>query len=463
MLKKIIFVCFLTIGLEGMVWGQSEAVQKLLSASALQHAAVGISVKSLKDGRTLVAYHEKMALQPASVCKLLSTLLALEKKGPDFCYRTEVWRTGELENGVLSGDVVIKAAGDPCLDSRYFPDYSLLKQLEEKIINAGIKEITGRIIVQRNNGEAEIPGSWIWEDISNYYAACYQEFNYRDNTYVLDFQTGAAGNLAGLKSVTPEVPGIHFRNEVQASSETVDNAWIYGGPYARELWVKGTLPQQRSSFKVKGAMPDPVACFVAEMKKILGNQGVPVKETGDMSTGEQLKWFTLVSPPLKEIVRFTNKRSINLFAEALGKLVADGDYQKAVQEQLRRIGVNAVGITLKDPSGLSVFNAVSAEVFTDLLLWAYPNAGEVFVSSLPLAGKDAGLNGYCRNYTALRNNLRAKTGSMFGVRGLSGYLTTISGEILAFTILVNHFDGSSAGLQQEIGRFLERLRCSDGL
>ena len=77
-----------------------------------------------------------------------------------------------------------------------------------------------------------------------------------------------------------------------------------------------------------------------------------------------------------------------------------------------------------------------------------------FVASLPLAGTDAGLNPYVAANPALKNKLRAKTGSFAGVRCLSGYLTTKRGEILAFTILVNHFDGSPSLLQKKIGEFL---------
>lgn len=50
------------------------ALQRLLQSPELQHAVVGISVKSLKDGRTVAEYAGDKSLQPASVCKLLPTI-----------------------------------------------------------------------------------------------------------------------------------------------------------------------------------------------------------------------------------------------------------------------------------------------------------------------------------------------------------------------------------------------------
>ena len=80
-----------------------------------------------------------------------------------------------------------------------------------------------------------------------------------------------------------------------------------------------------------------------------------------------------------------------------------------------------------------------------------------FVASLPLAGTDAGLNAYLAADPVLKNKLRAKTGSFTGVRCLSGYLTKKNGEVLVFTVLVNHFICSPVQLKKRIGSFLATL------
>lgn len=432
------------------------ALQELLRTDGLGNATIGVSVKTL-DGRQVLASNANLSLAPASLVKLVATAFALKKRGADYHYTTPVFYTGgEIKGGILNGDVIVDASGDPCLDSDYFPDYPLVKRLAADLEKAGVKRIKGKIRVKGADKMAALPGSWLWEDVSNYYGAYYGAFNYRDNMYVLELRSGAAGSLTGIKSVKPAQPGIVFENQVLSADGNKSDAWIYGGPYSRTMLVKGTIPRNRESLKIKGAMNDPVASFAEELTGILRAKGITV-EGGDMGIGTPVKLTEFVSPTVREIVYQTNKHSVNLFAEALGALVSATDYQAEVKALLAGIQVNASGVLLKDACGLSPHDAVPPFVFTDLLIWGNKNLGDDFVRSLPVGGKDAGLNGYVAGFPVLNNRLCAKTGSFSGVRCLSGYLTKRSGQKLAFTIMVNHYTCSTPRLQQAVGRFLAEL------
>lgn len=72
-----------------------------------------------------------------------------------------------------------------------------------------------------------------------------------------------------------------------------------------------------------------------------------------LENGERHPLLIVVSPFLKDIVYYTNKNSVNLFAEALGKLISPTDYAGTVKRELNNIGIDSCGITLKDASGLS--------------------------------------------------------------------------------------------------------------
>lgn len=452
MLKGVSF--FLLAVLSVLVQGQENALKRLLESPELRHAAVSISVKSCSGGRTVDACQPAMALTPASVAKLLPTALALESKGAGFRYETPVFLTGKVENKVLQGNIILEASGDPCPDSRYFKNYSWIEGLVEKCREAGIDSVAGEIRVDEGKGPDREPGAWLWEDVSNYYGARHCGFNYRDNTYTLRFRTGAAGTPAVLLETDPPQPGIRFRNELTASASAGDNAWIYGGHYSDLLCIRGTIPRQRPAFSVKGAMRHPAACFVAELTARLQREGIGVGKKR-LEDENKRAWFRFQSPSLGEIVRLTNKKSVNLFAEALGELVASGDFQEYCRQQLEKMDIPAEGLILKDACGLSPLNAVPAEIFTDLLVRMRNN--EVFYLSLPAAGTDAGLNAYCAFSPGLKNRMYAKTGSFAGVRCLAGYLHTRGGEWLAFTILVNHFSCTPAALQRSIGTYLESL------
>lgn len=452
-MKIFLLLCF---SLPLFAFAQPEtALQKLVGTPGLKSAAVGVSVKRVSDGKVLAEYRPATALTPASVTKLIATALALKEKGAGYSYATDVFYSGNIVNGVLEGDIIIQPSGDPCFDSRYFPAYKLTEELALAVAKAGIRKIAGTISI-RESGKPEEPVAWLWEDLSNYYAAPYRSFNYRDNSYTLELASGVAGAGTKFLGTEPELPGIVFKNEVAASVKDGDNAWIFGGPYSRTLYLKGTIPQHRTSFKIKGAMYDPAACFVNELAGILKRKGITVGGNTLKGAGST-KLLALRSPALKEIVFHTNKMSVNLFAEALGKLVAEADYQREVRRLLGSVGLDASGIILKDACGLSPLDAVPAGVFTDLLIWACRNQGDDFVRSLPEAGVDGGLNGYYGGNPALKNKLRAKTGTISGVRCLSGYLVTRSGEQLAFTIMINHYTCTVSQLQKAVQSFLLAL------
>jgi D-alanyl-D-alanine carboxypeptidase/D-alanyl-D-alanine-endopeptidase (penicillin-binding protein 4) len=79
-----------------------------------------------------------------------------------------------------------------------------------------------------------------------------------------------------------------------------------------------------------------------------------------------------------------------------------------------------------------------------------------FEASLPIAGRDGSLRNRMKD-TAAEGNARAKTGSMTGVRGLSGYVTSADGEPLVFSILANNFDTSPDVINETSDAIVVRL------
>ncbi|HJA15868.1 MAG TPA: D-alanyl-D-alanine carboxypeptidase/D-alanyl-D-alanine-endopeptidase [Candidatus Butyricimonas faecavium] len=427
--------------------------RNLWERDEVKHAAIGVCVKNVETGQVMYEHNAKMALRPASVVKLLSSALALKREGDSLTYITKVFYTGRIEDGVLSGNIVIRAGGDPTLDSKYFPKMCFIDSLVSKVVNLGIKRIYGDIIIEPEGEPARIPGSWPWEDVANYYGALYHSFNYRDNTYTITLKSGKLGTQTKIVSVVPSVPGVKLRNEVIAS--TKNDAWIYGGPEAATLLIQGTIPANRSSFVVKGAMHCPNAYFRVELEKRLKEKGITLDKQ-KVEEGEYHALLTIISPFLKDIVYYTNKNSVNLFAEALGELISPTDYAKTVKVELSDMGIDSCGIILKDASGLSPANAVPAKVFTDLLIWARMYLSDAFVLSLPQGNVDWGLRIYS-DHPVLRENVVAKTCSMSGVRALAGYLKTQQGETLAFTILVNNYVGDPVKVQECMRDLLKEI------
>jgi D-alanyl-D-alanine carboxypeptidase/D-alanyl-D-alanine-endopeptidase (penicillin-binding protein 4) len=156
--------------------------------------------------------------------------------------------------------------------------------------------------------------------------------------------------------------------------------------------------------------------------------------------------FTHTSPPMTEIVAAFMKPSQNQIGEIL---------LKTLGVELRGMGTAGAGIAVidslsrawgmprrllsqADGSGLSRYNLVAPAYLVALLeREARSPHAQVFIASMPIAGRDGTLASRMRG-TPAEGNLRAKTGTLSGVRALSGYFNTASGEAMVFSILSNH-------------------------
>jgi D-alanyl-D-alanine carboxypeptidase/D-alanyl-D-alanine-endopeptidase (penicillin-binding protein 4) len=174
--------------------------------------------------------------------------------------------------------------------------------------------------------------------------------------------------------------------------------------------------------------------------------------------------FTHRSHPISEIAQPLLKDSINLYAEALMRLnAAAGAFPtndaalEGLRKRLDSWGISSSSYQLVDGSGLSRRDAISAEAVLALLERMADRSGmSPFVTGLPVAGVDGSLAGRMKG-TAAAGNLRAKTGTMSNIRTLAGYVTARDDERLAFVILINNFEGTSANANDALDAIAVRL------
>ena len=84
-------------------------------ADALRAADVPVSAYAAvvidANGRTLLSHNADAPMNPASVMKLVTTFAGLDRLGPAYVWRTDVYATGAVENGRLRGDLILKGGG----------------------------------------------------------------------------------------------------------------------------------------------------------------------------------------------------------------------------------------------------------------------------------------------------------------------------------------------------------------
>ena len=161
------------------------------------------------------------------------------------------------------------------------------------------------------------------------------------------------------------------------------------------------------------------------------------------------------SSSVRSWVTTTNLRSNNNYANILLRHL--GGYP-AVQKTLDSIGVSPKGYRMRDGSGLSRKNLATPRTLVTTLRAMYTsNQKDIFVASLPIAGKTGTLKNRLQ-YTSAQGTVRAKTGTLRGVRALSGYVETFNHGTLAFSAIANQpTNRSDANLVKALDEIALRL------
>jgi D-alanyl-D-alanine carboxypeptidase/D-alanyl-D-alanine-endopeptidase (penicillin-binding protein 4) len=479
---KIIFLLFIQLSAFSSFSQSSLELVKneIVEDSYLKNASIGIQVIDLATGKVLVQNQEKTSLSPASTTKLFATASAFEMIGANYQPKTRIYYQGELSfTGILTGDIWIRGGGDAALGSRYYTDNEseFLNRWADTLYKLGLRKVQGSVIGDGSEfGYTGAPDGWTWGDMGNYYGAGPAGLSIYDNMLKYYFKVNSVlGAVPVLVKTFPEVEGFQFYNYISGSKANGDNSYIYGAPYSLDRFGTGYL-QMNSSITVKGSIPDPELQFAFELMKALKKRGIEVSELpkGARSLNLIAAWkrystkhqlvYTNVGSSVSSIANWTNQKSVNFFAEQLICLVGynkngDGSTDNGLRQmnQYWNTRINTTGLYLKDGSGLSRSNGISAEHFCGLLNFMNQSKNkDVFRATLPVAGISGTLSDVCRNQAG-QGRVFAKSGTMSRIKSYAGYVDTKSGKKLAFAIIFNNYNCSNTYLMKKIEKFMNTM------
>jgi serine-type D-Ala-D-Ala carboxypeptidase/endopeptidase (penicillin-binding protein 4) len=436
----------------------------------LQNANVSLLVKELGTNKVVCQFRPNNVTIPASCMKLVTTATALELLGPSFCFQTKLEIDGTLNsNGVLNGNLYIRGGGDPTLGSEKMGDFDFLTKWVEAVKEAGIKKINGQIVADGTLFDEEgVNPKWTWEDIGNYYAAGAYGISYMDNTLKLYVRSGAVGTTPEILRTIPEISSLEFENHLTSTNIDSDSAYFYGAPKSGHRIIRGEIPANRLEFYIKGDIPNPSLLLAEHFQKKLMEGGIFSSEfPSDIVKKATQRRVIHVhnSPPLNEIIEETNVHSNNGYAEEIFRYLAlksssVATSNGAIREirsfwKTKELPVNQ--LYMYDGCGLSPLDAVSANFFVELLTYMKkesPNK-EAFFNSLPVSGKSGTLANFLVK-TSLQGKVHAKSGTIAGVKCYAGYIEK-NNKTYVFSILVNHFDGTSKAVTRKMEEFLLQL------
>jgi D-alanyl-D-alanine carboxypeptidase/D-alanyl-D-alanine-endopeptidase (penicillin-binding protein 4) len=453
-------------------------IDQAIDQSEFSSARWGLIVISRSDGRTLYARNADRLFTPASNMKIYTTAVALDLLGANYQWRTSVYSASQPDgNSALNGDLILYGRGAPDLLSRPKKDETAsLEKLADDLYQRGVRHINGNVIGDESYFRADPLGDgWQWNDVQWYFGAEPSALSIDDNEVDLQIEPSNNPNDPPVVKFSNAQDYVHLANNMATVKRGEQmTVGIHRGVSDNEVRVWGECPLGSRPFGARLSIHDPALRAARLFMDALRARGitvggaahtrdfrVPASERFDPSRAVELAYVS--SKPLGEIVKATNKESINLNAELIlrtlgrerGEIAPDTDSHKThergddeaglavIKLWLNRAGIPTNTLALHDGSGLSRLDLVTPEATAHLLVAISKTASaSIFQESLPIAGRDGTLKGRLRTF---KDRVSAKTGSLTYDNSLSGFLTAADGEALVFSIMCNDQTGRASG------------------
>ncbi|MCX5933050.1 MAG: D-alanyl-D-alanine carboxypeptidase/D-alanyl-D-alanine-endopeptidase, partial [Cyanobacteria bacterium] len=206
-----------------------------------------------------------------------------------------------------------------------------------------------------------------------------------------------------------------------------DRAEAYGAPITRLALTSNAIDM---------AVTNPTSRLRTLLNRELVRQGGKAVELTVVSPQAPLSQDAVLlhqepSAPMHNLLSLANTESHNFTAEVLLRQ-ASGSWDLAVSRRaemqwLYQQGLPMQGVQVADGSGLDRANRVTSRFLTALLLTMgqHPYAND-YLASMAVAGQRGTLRNLYKG-TSLEGRFRGKTGTLTGVRSISGVLKTSDG------------------------------------
>jgi D-alanyl-D-alanine carboxypeptidase/D-alanyl-D-alanine-endopeptidase (penicillin-binding protein 4) len=425
-------------------------VRESLQRSGVPLSAVGAIVLPV-DGTATIAHNVDLPLNPASVIKLVTTYAGLDLLGPAYTFKTQFIAAGDITNGELKGDLVVRGGGDPKLTAER------VWQVAHQLHARGLRDIRGDLVLDRGFFAP------VAHDPSKFDGDVRRAYNVGPDALLVNFKTieFRFTPVEGGVRVTgePDLPNVTIASRLQAVKEPC-GAWrrnlkheieemgllatiVFTGTYpldcGEKAWSLAVFDQDRYAESVFRSV------WVETGGKLWG------KVRPGPTPAEAKLFYTHESEPLAELVRDINKFSNNVMARQLfialsaEKIAVPGDAKVSallVAQWLKARGITAPELVIDNGSGLSRSDRASAATIAAVLksAWMSPVMPEL-MSSLPVFA----LDGTFRNTrSGAAGQAHIKGGTLTGVQAIAGYVLDVKGRRWIVVMMANHENANRA-------------------
>jgi serine-type D-Ala-D-Ala carboxypeptidase/endopeptidase (penicillin-binding protein 4) len=437
---RIAFACFFcaafSAGAEAAV---PAVVTQVMAAQRLPASAASFVILEADSGRVVTGHNADTPRSPASTIKTVTTFAALDMLGPAFLWQTRAW--------IHDGDLILQGGGDPYMTLDRW--WSFVQGLRAQ----GLKSIRGDIVI--DNTAFSLPQ----EDPGAFDGRPNRSYNVLPDALMVNFQSIDFKLFADPDSgkvqviASPEPANLDVENHIRfVPGRCTGSAGRVDFQVASAAWDRvvfsGALSPHCAERSFARVLLSPATyafgTFVALWRQSGGEFSGKLRIEPTPADAKPL--FTFDSLSLAEIVRLTNKHSSNLMARHLLLTLGKERYGEpatlekgaaAIADWGRERGFDLTGVDIDNGSGLSRSTHISALQMAKVLNAAYHSRfAPEYLASLPLAGMDGTLR--TRMKSAPGGSVRLKTGTLDGVSGVAGYVTSAGGKTYILVSLVNH-------------------------
>ncbi|MEM0948160.1 MAG: D-alanyl-D-alanine carboxypeptidase/D-alanyl-D-alanine-endopeptidase [Pseudomonadota bacterium] len=392
----------------------------LIQAAGLG-GAVAYQVVNAETGELVEEFNPGLRLPPASVAKAATAFFALSRLSGAHRFDTSLLATGPVSAGRVEGDLILRGAGDPTLDTDALG--ALIASLKER----GIHEVAGNFRVDASALPA-VPHIDPGQPDHVGYNPAISGLNLNFNR--VHFEWKRSG---GSYAVSMQARAQKFRPEVRIARMSVEDRavpiYTYDDYNGVDSWTVA-----RRALGDAGSRWLPVSRptdYAAEVFMTLArSHGIVLARGFDADGVQGTPIVTRQSEPLKDMLRGMLRYSTNLTAEAIGLSAAQANgvqpeslirSAREMNTWLNRdLGTHSCGFV--DHSGLGYGSRVSPADMVHLMRAARQ------ASELPEI-----LRAFRVDAPGVK--VLAKTGTLNFVSALSGFVDAPGTPPLAFAIL----------------------------
>ena len=406
------------------------AMDSLLKDKIFDNSDVSVAIYDLDEQRAIYSHRANKMCRPASVLKLLTAGVALERLGINHTINTMLGRNSSAG----SDNLYIKGTMDPLFTE---------SDLDAMVASIGESTVIDSLFIDCTFMDSIYWGpGWSWDDTPWEYQPYMSPLMLNGGCVDVSVKPAQKGE-APIVTCKPQSSYYTIENEAvshcaEAGKLTIMRDWLDNSNVIR---VRGNCNSPRGD---RMNMFRSEEFFIAVMIEKMAARGIEIKHSAYRAMPDSIELIYNKQRPITAVVKEALEESNNLCAEALiyhlGALY--GHYPVAHKDGVRIVkGFLDYNLAMPehyeiaDGSGLSLYTYISANTMLQMLDRIYRDKSiyNSVLQGLPIAGWSGTLKGRMAN-TAAERKIHAKTGTVSGICTLAGYAEARNGHTLAFVI-----------------------------